>query len=200
MKRKLSTLLFLTALITCFGVMPAQALNIGFDVLDSNILVGESFDVNVWAEDDMNILGDLTSFGFDVYASTLLSLFTYDGYTVDPDYDDSGYNDDPGLSPSYVGGIYNGSGNAGSSPVYLATLSFTAAVAGTDTLAIEGIFDGWDQGLYYLYGDEDIVSSLDITINPGGAAPVPEPATILLVGTGLIGIIGFSRKRFNKKA
>ena len=31
-------------------------------------------------------------------------------------------------------------------------------------------------------------------------APVPEPSTILLVGTGLIGIIGFGRKRLNKKA
>ena len=30
--------------------------------------------------------------------------------------------------------------------------------------------------------------------------PVPEPSTILLVGTGLLGIIGFGRKRFNKKA
>ena len=30
--------------------------------------------------------------------------------------------------------------------------------------------------------------------------PVPEPSTILLVGTGLIGIIGFGRKRLNKKA
>ncbi len=32
------------------------------------------------------------------------------------------------------------------------------------------------------------------------AAPVPEPSTILLVGTGLIGIIGFGRKWLNKKA
>ena len=31
-------------------------------------------------------------------------------------------------------------------------------------------------------------------------APVPEPSTILLVGTGLLGIIGFGRKRLNKKA
>ena len=33
----------------------------------------------------------------------------------------------------------------------------------------------------------------------GSAAPVPEPATLLLLGTGLIGIAGFSRKKFKKK-
>jgi hypothetical protein len=32
----------------------------------------------------------------------------------------------------------------------------------------------------------------------GKAAPVPEPATMLLLGTGLVGLAGFGRKKFKK--
>ncbi|BHH81959.1 PEP-CTERM sorting domain-containing protein [Desulforhopalus sp. 52FAK] len=31
-------------------------------------------------------------------------------------------------------------------------------------------------------------------------APVPEPSTMLLFGTGILGLVGYSRKRSNKKA
>ena len=36
------------------------------------------------------------------------------------------------------------------------------------------------------------------TSDGGGASPVPEPATLLLIGTGLVGLAGFGRKKFKK--
>jgi hypothetical protein len=46
------------------------------------------------------------------------------------------------------------------------------------------------QGIPFGEGSDSYVST----------APVPEPSTILLMGAGLLGLVGFNRKRFSKKS
>jgi hypothetical protein len=53
---------------------------------------------------------------------------------------------------------------------------------------------------FHLFVDKGTGSSLEIshlTGYNGAGVPIPEPATVLLIGTGLVGLVGF-RKKFKK--
>jgi len=106
-------------------------------------------------------------------------------------YDDGGWFDSGEVAfinqPGAIGdGLYNFSWTS---------QTFGWSIAGLIDLNIDGIIgisiDSW-------YGDFYIASSTLIAEGIDNA-PVPEPATMLLLGVGLVGLAGAGRKKLFKK-
>ena len=169
-----------------FSILPAQAIpTVNLNLVDNNIYIGERFDVQVWVDgDDIGL--DLLSFAFDV--STSDSTFIYDSYAVGTGFDD----DSPWVPPEIAGSAFPAITD---NNCLLATLSFTAIAAGTGSVETLGMTDNMFYGLAYeidpfTTGWYDINDSLDVTINSSPVSPIPEPATMLLFGTGMAGFWG----------
>jgi hypothetical protein len=84
-------------------------------------------------------------------------------------------------------------GEIASNTFEYATLSasFLAATSGILDIKFFRPFGVIDSPTNYL-------DNVSLALNNGGGAPVPEPATVLLLGIGLVGLVGYSKKNFMK--
>ena len=190
MKPKILGLLVLTMVLGVCLCGPAMAIpTASLNLVGSPSAVGDLFEVEVWVDgDDIGL--DLLGFGFDVSFDSI-GIFDYTGYTIESGFDDDSFG--PG---NVAGSAFPG---IAEDDVLLATLSFETLALGTDTLHVLGEYDGMFAGLFYELADPpgyDIEASLTISTE---SAPVPEPSTLLLIGSSLLCLAAMGR-RFSRSA
>ncbi len=200
MKKKACFLSFLLGLIVLLSAGPVQADPYAYMSPTSIVATqGTTFSIDIWASNDI-LEGELLSFAFEVFPDT--SFFSWTGYDLAPEFDDDNYmfgDPDPIFGPNYVAGS-TFVGVTGSD-INLATLYFSADAVDSGHLLIAGLVDPWFDGLGFynpaVGGDPfaantffDVFFEIDVEVKP-----VPEPTTMLLFGTGLLGLAGIRRRK-----
>ncbi|MCD6571456.1 MAG: PEP-CTERM sorting domain-containing protein [Deltaproteobacteria bacterium] len=191
MKNKLLSSLLIALFVILLSAGQASALSIGLNILDDDITIGEAFTIEVWANEALLEGDKVLAFGFDL-TNTDPSVVKFDSYTVGPDFNDNSTSfSDTDVAGSAFPGITADS-------ILLATLNFTALGVGNAEFGIYSDITGHNEGLVYSSGNHvDITSSIELGVTDVTVTHAPEPATMLLLGTGLLSLVGL-RKKFRK--
>lgn len=178
------SLLFLCGLLLFNG--PALALTIGSGAID------------VGGEDTLIASADIAS-SYDAELAWIREVLGSEEYTIDPDKYDVSDSDWTVID--------------GSTDIFALELMGTPShyfiklgVGGTTDLLTHHLYRNLEELMYAVVDIVDWGATAG-SINIGrvshvgeiGGTPVPEPSTVLLLGVGLAGLLGFGRKKFFKK-
>ena len=198
---------FLVCLMVLFGLLhmgaaSAALVMVSFDPVNQTVVQGNPVSVDLVISD----LGNEILTGFDLEISFDDSILSFQSFTVGPgptgldpsglDFGFFSYGFDLGLGTAAVGDVSVDSDATlqATQPdsFVLGTLAFDTLSIGTSALTIS----------YALLAGELDASGLSVTelqadLGAGSieVSPIPVPAAIWLFGTGLIGLIGFSKRR-----
>jgi hypothetical protein len=189
-----------SALAMIVGLAPVniQAASIWLDPV-SQAVTGGIVSVNVWA--DASDVGGFLAGGLDLfYDSSVLTCngdFAFDAaFPTDPAFSRTGDNCfvDPSIAGCAVSGEMNGiafgsfTGLASAGPTQVGSLSF--AVTSLDIILLSMADNDFPAGVWYA---TDGSGPLDVVYGSTGIIPIP--AAVWLFGTGLLGLLGFAKKR-----
>ena len=159
-----------------------------------------AFLYSVWQKDSMAVTRD-----------DFIGNWKVDALYSDPNLRDSGggFSLDPGplFFHIYAGlepdELFLDTGTSGSNPFELRVVGANAMLMDPledsfgRILSFDIVFGG--DGLTFAFIGQELYDLSDISLNIGTASPVPIPASAWLFGSGLLSLIGFSKRIFMKK-